>query len=153
MAAPPPLPLAVTMGEPAGIGGEIAVQAWLRRSEGVPPFYLIDDPERLSRLARRCGWTVPIRRLGAPGEAAGAFAAALPVLPIGATPGRPDSADAPLVVAAIDRAVADVRAGAAAALVTNPINKDALYRVGFRHPGHTEYLAALAGGCAARSRR
>src|SRR5581483_3714101 len=122
MAAPPPLPLAVTMGEPAGLGGEIAVQAWLRRSEGVPPFYLIDDPERLSRLARRCGWTVPIRRLGAPGEAAGAFAAALPVLPIGATP------------------------GAAAALVTNPINKDALYRVGFRHPGHTEYLAELAGG-------
>jgi len=150
MAAPPPLPLAVTMGEPAGIGGEIAVQAWLRRSEGVPPFYLIDDPEQLSRLARRCGWTVPIRRLGVPGEAAGAFAAALPVLPIGATPaaapGRPDSADAPLVVAAIDRAVADVRAGAAAALVTNPINKDALYRAGFRHPGHTEYLAELAGG-------
>src|SRR5579871_3520928 len=149
MAAPPPLPLAVTMGEPAGIGGEIAVQAWLRRSEGVPPFYLIDDPEQLSRLARRCGWTVPIRRLGVPGEAAGAFAAALPVLPIGATPaaapGRPDSADAPLVVAAIDRAVADVRAGAAAALVTNPINKDALYRAGFRHPGHTEYLAELAG--------
>src|SRR5579885_2706257 len=96
MAAPPPLPLAVTMGEPAGIGGEIAVQAWLRRSEGVPPFYLIDDPERLSRLARRCGWTVPIRRLGAPGEAAGAFAAALPVLPIGAPPAAAPGRTAPM---------------------------------------------------------
>src|SRR6266550_2614936 len=79
------LPLALTMGEPAGIGGEIALKAWLRR------------------------------------------------------------ADAPLVVGAIDAAVADVRAGRAAAVVTNPINKDALYRAGFRHPGHTEYLAELAG--------
>ena len=62
-----------------------------------------------------------------------------------AEPGRPDPADAPLVIRAIETAVADVRAGRAAALVTNPINKDALYRAGFRHPGHTEFLAELAG--------
>jgi 4-hydroxythreonine-4-phosphate dehydrogenase len=71
------------------------------------------------------------------------------VLPVGgaprAAPGRPDRADAPLVIGAIDAAVAEVRAGRAAAVVTNPINKDALYRAGFRHPGHTEYLAELAG--------
>src|SRR5207253_5765921 len=82
-------------------------------------------------------------------DAPAMFADALPVLPIGgspiAGPGRPDPADAPLVIGAIDAAVADVRGGRAAAVVTNPINKDALYRAGFRHPGHTEYLAELAG--------
>ena len=143
------LPLALTMGEPAGIGGEIALQAWLRRKEGVPPFYLNDDPGRLTALARHLGWSVPVRAIAEPGEALSAFAAALPVLPVGGTvraePNRPDPADAALVIGAIDRAVADVQTGRAAAIVTNPINKDLLYRAGFRHPGHTEYLAELAG--------
>jgi 4-hydroxythreonine-4-phosphate dehydrogenase len=143
------LPLALTMGEPAGIGGEIALKAWLRRDEGVPPFYLIDDPGRLAALARRLGWTVPIGPIAASHDASAMFAEALPVLPVGgaprAEPGRPDPADAPLVIGAIDTAVADVRCGRAAAVVTLPINKDALYRAGFRHPGHTEYLAELAG--------
>ncbi|HVC54976.1 MAG TPA: 4-hydroxythreonine-4-phosphate dehydrogenase PdxA [Stellaceae bacterium] len=143
------LPLALTMGEPAGIGGEIALAAWLQRAAGVPPFYLIDDPGRLAALARRLCWDVPLRLLDAPQQAPAVFAEALPVLPIGdtprATPGCPDPADAPLVIGAIDAAVADVRAGRAAAVVTNPINKEALYRAGFRHPGHTEYLGELAG--------
>ena len=144
------LPLALTMGEPAGIGGEIALQAWLRRGDGIPPFYAIDDPERLAGLARRLGWSVPVRTIAAAHQAPAIFGAALPVLPVGGTAraeaGRPDPADAPLVIRSIDIAVADVRDGRAAALVTNPINKDALYRAGFRHPGHTEYLAELAGG-------
>jgi 4-hydroxythreonine-4-phosphate dehydrogenase len=144
------LPLALTMGEPAGIGGEIALAAWLRRTDGLPPFYLIDDPERLARLANRLGWSVPVRAIAGPADAAAAFPAAMPVLPVGgmvkAEPGRPDPGDALLVIDAIDRAVADVRAGRAGAVVTNPINKDLLYRAGFRHPGHTEYLAELAGG-------
>ena len=144
------LPLALTMGEPAGIGGEITLKAWLRRDEGIPPFYVIDDPSRLAGIARRLGWAVPVRVLAESAEAPAAFADALPVLPVGGTvhaaPGRPDPADAALVVGSIDAAVADVRAGRAAALVTNPINKDVLYRAGFRHPGHTEYLAELAGG-------
>jgi 4-hydroxythreonine-4-phosphate dehydrogenase len=143
------LPLALTMGEPAGIGGEIALQAWLRRVEQVPPFYAIDDPARLAALADRLGWAVPVGEIAAPLEAMALFDRALPVLSVGgnpaATPGHPEAADAPLVVHAIDRAVADVRARRAAAVVTNPINKDALYRAGFRHPGHTEYLAELAG--------
>ncbi len=130
------LPLALTMGEPAGIGGEIALQAWLRRQHREPPFYLIDDPGRLEALARRLGRDVPVRAIAAPGEAPSVFAA---------EPGRPDPEDAALVIEAIDMAVADVRAGRAAAIVTNPINKDLLYRAGFRHPGHTEYLAELAG--------
>ena len=142
-------PLALTMGEPAGIGGEIALQAWLRRREGVPPFYLIDDPDRVARLAEALGWDVPVARIDDPARVEATFATALPVVPIGgapaATPGHPDPADQTLVLRAIETAVADVVAGRAAALVTNPINKDALYRAGFRHPGHTEYLAELAG--------
>jgi 4-hydroxythreonine-4-phosphate dehydrogenase len=143
------LPLALTMGEPAGIGGEIALQAWLRRSADMPAFYAIDDPQRLAALAAALGWPVPVAAIAAPGEAPARFEDALPVLPVGgavrARPGRPDAADAPLVIGAIERAVADVMAGRAAALVTNPINKEALYRAGFRHPGHTEFLAELTG--------
>jgi 4-hydroxythreonine-4-phosphate dehydrogenase len=142
-------PLAVTMGEPAGIGGEIALKAWLRRGEGVPAFYLIDDPDRLGRLARALGWEIEIRAIDIPDRAPSVFAEALPVAPLGACPlgkpGKPAPEDAALVLRAIEIAVADARAGRAAALVTNPINKDVLYRAGFRHPGHTEYLAELAG--------
>ena len=134
-----PLPLALTMGEPAGIGGEIALQAWRRRGEGVPGFYLIDDPDRLAGLAARLGWAVPVQAIDVPARAPEIFPDALPVLPVGGTikaaPGRSEAADAPLVIGAIDRAVADVRGGRAAALVTNPINKEALYGAGFRHPG------------------
>jgi 4-hydroxythreonine-4-phosphate dehydrogenase len=142
-------PLALTMGEPAGIGGEIALQAWLRRADGVPPFYLIDHPDRIAKLARQLGWAVPVRTIDDRATALTAFADALPVVPLGDAPvaeaGHPDPADQRLVLRAIDLAVADVRVGHAAALVTNPINKDALYRAGFRHPGHTEYLAEIAG--------
>src|SRR5690242_14328852 len=107
------LALALTMGEPAGIGGEIALAAWLRRAEGVPCFYLIDDPGRLRGLAARLGWTVPIAEIAAAAEAACCFAAALPVLPVGAAPkaamGHPEPEDAPLVLQSIRRAVADVQ--------------------------------------------
>jgi 4-hydroxythreonine-4-phosphate dehydrogenase len=144
------LPLALTMGEPAGVGGEIALKAWLARLEGLPCFYLRDDPERLNKLASRLGWPVPVRAIADPGEAAAIFPAALPVAAIDAPthgrPGQPNPADAPAIIGAIDAAVADVRAGRAGAVVTNPIHKDSLYRAGFRHPGHTEYLAELAGG-------
>ena len=137
------------MGEPAGIGGEIALSAWRRRGDGVPAFYVIDDPDRLVALAARLGWDVPIKRIDAPERAPAMFRDALPVLPVDgkvkAGPGRPETADAALVIGAIDRAVTDVQSGKAAAVVTNPINKEALYRAGFRHPGHTEYLGELAG--------
>ena len=146
---PVKLPLVVTMGDPAGIGGEIALKAWLERRGGVPPFYLIDDPDRLRALARRLGWPAPVRPIDAPDQALAVFNEAFPVLPIGAAvrsqPGRPDPGDAAAILGAISTAVGDVRSGRAAALVTNPIHKDNLYRAGFRHPGHTEYLAELAG--------
>ncbi len=144
------LPLALTAGEPAGIGGEIALQAWQRRAPGATPFFVIDDPARLEYLAARLGWAVPIARIAAPGEAAACFARALPVLPIAfpvaVVPGRPDAANAPTVIAAIAAGAAHVMEGRAAALVTNPIQKETLYQAGFPHPGHTEYLGALAGG-------
>jgi 4-hydroxythreonine-4-phosphate dehydrogenase len=142
-------PLAVTMGEPAGVGGEIALKAWLGREDRVPAFYLRDDPQRLERLAKRLGWAVPIRAIETTEAAARVFAEALPVLPVGiavdADPGRPDPRTAPAVLRAIEAAVADVRGGHAAAAVTNPVHKETLYAAGFRHPGHTEYLAELAG--------
>jgi 4-hydroxythreonine-4-phosphate dehydrogenase len=137
------------MGEPAGIGGEIALKAWLDRRAGIPPFYVIDDPERLAALAQHLGWPVSVRAIDAPDRTLAVFDQALPVLPIGmavrARPGRPDPGDAPVILGAIQTAVRDVRRGRAAALVTNPIHKDSLYRAGFHHPGHTEYLAELAG--------
>ncbi|MGH7098592.1 MAG: 4-hydroxythreonine-4-phosphate dehydrogenase PdxA [Stellaceae bacterium] len=147
------LPLALTMGEPAGIGGEIALKAWLARGDTLPSFYLIDDPDRLRALARALDWPVPVRPIAAPEEEAGVFPEALPVLPLGPAvhgrPGHPDPADAPAILGAIEQAVAAVQEGRAAAVVTNPIHKENLYRAGFSHPGHTEYLAELAGGGAA----
>ncbi|HYH37790.1 MAG TPA: 4-hydroxythreonine-4-phosphate dehydrogenase PdxA [Azospirillum sp.] len=145
-----PLPLAVTMGEPAGIGGEIVLKAWAeRRSSGVPPFVVLDDPDRLTRLAARIGLEVPVRAVPGPEAAGAVFDTALPVLPLALAapvePGRPDPANGAAVIAGIDRAVELVRAGRASAVVTNPIQKSALYAAGFRHPGHTEYLAHLAG--------
>ena len=148
----PPAPLALTMGEPAGIGGEIALMAWLRRREQrLAPFFVIDDPARLEALGRRIGLQVPVRAIAA-AAAAAVFDSALPVLPLAlpapVEPGRPDPANAPAVLAAIDRAVQLCRSGEAAAMVTNPIQKRVLYGAGFHHPGHTEYLAELAGGTA-----
>ena len=145
------VPLALTMGEPAGIGGEITLLAWLQRAEArLPPFFVLDDPVRLERLATGLGWTVPVRPIASPEAAVGVFAQALPVLPlpqaIQAVAGRPDPANAAAVIAAVTTAVSLVAAGRAAALVTNPIQKEALYAAGFRHPGHTEFLAELAGG-------
>jgi 4-hydroxythreonine-4-phosphate dehydrogenase len=139
------------MGEPAGIGGEIALQAWRQRREaGLAPFFLLDDPERLNRLAATLGWPVPVRPIDRPAEAAGIFGEALPVLPldtsVAARPGRLDPANAEAVLQAIRRAVALSLAGEAAAVVTNPIHKQVLMEAGFSHPGHTEFLAELAPG-------
>ncbi|KMO44466.1 4-hydroxythreonine-4-phosphate dehydrogenase [Methylobacterium tarhaniae] len=142
--------LALTQGDPAGIGPEITLRAWLAREEhGLAPFFVIGDPEFLTRIAARLGLAVPLAAV-TPETAAQAFTRALPVvrLPDGLTvtaePGTPDPASAAGTLASIDEAVRLVRAGRAPALVTNPIAKHVLYEAGFRHPGHTEYLAALA---------
>lgn len=142
------LPLALTMGEPAGIGGEITLQAWQRlHRDPAAAFFVIDDPRRLAALAGRLGLDVPVVDIAGPEAAAAAFSGALPVLPlqqpVAATPGRLDAANAEPVLSSIRRAVDLARAGAAGAVVTNPIHKQVLMEAGFRHPGHTEFLAEL----------
>lgn len=136
------------MGDPAGIGGELTLVAWwLRERHALPPFFAIDDPDRLARLSAELGWSVPIRTIAAPEEVPGVWPDALPVLPVAlaapAAPGQPDPANGPAVLESIRRAVALTVDRRAAAVVTNPIQKSALYAAGFRFPGHTEYLAAL----------
>src|SRR5215468_1276360 len=143
-------PLALTSGEPAGIGPDIAIEAWLRRSEAnLPPFYLLGDRGFFADRAKHLGLKADFAEVGA-GEASAAFTKALPVVATGkaatAAPGRPDGSSAEAVLASIRQAVDDVKAGRASAVVTNPIAKSVLYRAGFKHPGHTEFLAELAAG-------
>ena len=144
------LPLAVTMGDPAGIGGEILLAAWHRREPGARAFYAIDDPARLSSCARKLGIHCPIEVIDGPHAAAEVFERALPVIaePLAreAVPGIPVPENAAAVIRSIERGVADAMAGRAAGVVTNPINKRALYDgAGFAFPGHTEFLGHLAG--------
>jgi 4-hydroxythreonine-4-phosphate dehydrogenase len=141
-------PLALTIGEPAGIGPDIALAAWLKRDEAkLPPFYLLGDRAFLADRAKTLGLNVELAD-ARPEEAVGLFARALPVVATGkpatARPGRPDETSADAALSSIRLAVRDVAAGKAGAVVTNPIAKNVLYRAGFRHPGHTEFLAELA---------
>ena len=149
MSIPALAPVALTMGEPAGIGGELSLKAWARRAEGLPAFFAIDDPARLAALAARLGLDVPVRAITGPAEASAIFPHALPVLPqplaMMVEPGRPDPANAASVRASIARAVELAQTGGASAVVTNPIHKGVMYQGGFRFPGHTEFLAHLVG--------
>ncbi len=140
--------LALTIGEPAGIGPDLTLALWRRRAElDLPAFYFIGEADFLRARARTLGLDVPVVEVE-PKQAAAAFARALPVVPLGLTvtaaPGKPDAGSAPAAIAAIRRAVKDVMAGEAAAVVTNPIAKSVLSRAGFAEPGHTEFLAKLA---------
>jgi 4-hydroxythreonine-4-phosphate dehydrogenase len=150
-------PLALTLGEPAGIGPDLALAIWRRRAElGIPPFYIVADAEFLGRRAAQLRLDVPLATV-TPVSAASAFGTALPVVPldvaITAEPGHPDRSSAPAAVASIRRAVADVMAGAAAAIVTNPVAKNVLYNWGFAEPGHTEFLAKLVQEATGKSPR
>jgi len=145
------LPLALTMGDPAGIGGELTLKSWRARDEaGLVPFFALDDPARLSALAAQMNLDVPVREITAPEEAVSLFADALPVLPVrlaaNTVPGTADPRNAPAIIGSIEEAAALSLSGKAGAVVTNPINKAVLYGAGFTHPGHTEFLAALTGG-------
>ncbi len=148
MPNPPAKPLALTLGEPAGIGPDITIAAWQRRQElKLPAFYLLGDAAFVAARAKALGADIEIAEVDC-AEAPAAFADRLPVVATGeratAAPGRPDGSSAKTALASIRQAVDDVRAGRAAAVVTNPIAKSVLYRAGFRHPGHTEFLAELA---------
>ena len=137
----------MTLGEPAGIGPDLTLEVWRQRGDlDLPPFYIVADPDFLARRTAALGFDVPIKTV-TPASAAATFGQALPVVPldiaIAVAPGRPDRSSAPAAVASIRRAVADVMAGTAAAVVTNPVAKNVLYNWGFAEPGHTEFLATL----------
>ena len=141
-------PLALTIGEPAGIGPDIAIAAWLKRHElQLPPFYLVGDAALIEARAAVLGVVAKVAD-ATPENATAIFGEALPVVSGGvratARPGTPDATSAAVAIAAIRQAVADVQTGRAAAVVTNPIAKSVLYDAGFQHPGHTEFLAELA---------
>jgi 4-hydroxythreonine-4-phosphate dehydrogenase len=144
----------MTLGEPAGIGPELALRAWLRRAEIGAPFFLLADPAGLRETAQRLALDVPLA-IVAPSGAVETFEHALPVVALGArasaTPGRPDSAFAGATIESIERAVSYVRSGEASAVVTNPIAKHVLYEAGFKFPGHTEFLGELARQWGARA--
>ncbi|MDX5593773.1 4-hydroxythreonine-4-phosphate dehydrogenase PdxA [Pseudovibrio sp. SPO723] len=140
--------LAVTMGEPSGIGPEITLMAWAERlKRDLPVFYVIADPELLETRAKQIGLKVKIK-VCTPEDAHIVFHDALPVVPlsksVNAVAGVPSSANAQMVLESIRTSVEHVRDGLACAVATNPIAKEVLYQAGFEHPGHTEYLGALS---------
>lgn len=149
-------PLAVSMGEPAGVGTEVLLKAYAALRAGEAPaglsFFLLDDPVRVRSIAAEVMPGVRIVSIGVPGDAASAFADGLPVLPPeGIDPetvrrfqhGTPSVTTAPAVAASIARAAALALSGAAGGVVTLPIQKAVLQAAGFPHPGHTEYLGEL----------
>jgi 4-hydroxythreonine-4-phosphate dehydrogenase len=145
----PHAPLALTQGNPSGIGPELALKAWLRthRDPTAAPFFVVAPAGHLANLARRFGWPVPIAEVD-PVAAASVFPDALPVYPMRHTVtgrlGMPEIADAEATIESIETSVRLVQSGHAAAVVTNPISKDIVLRSGFAHPGHTEFLGELA---------
>lgn len=142
------MPSAMTAGDPAGIGPEIAAKSWLARSgAGSSAFFLVSDPRFLRQFFAEAGISCPVAEC-APEEAAEVFEQALPVVALknrfsGKT-GYPQPENAAGIVESIDRAVELTFDGSASAIVTCPIAKHVLYGAGFGFPGHTEYLAHLA---------
>ena len=139
------LPLAISMGDPAGIGPEIIAKAWSARdARSLPPFVAVGDARAIERV-----WQGPIARIGDLGQVPAAFAEALPVLTVEDAgeiePGAPDADGARCALHSLELAVGLTRSGAAGALVTGPVSKAQLYGVGFTHPGQTEFVAERCG--------
>jgi 4-hydroxythreonine-4-phosphate dehydrogenase len=136
-------PLALTLGDPAGVGPEITVKAWLALRHSPQPFVVIGDFESLVAAAQGA----PVKRVSSIQEGMAAFADALPVidLPLNApvVSGKASSAHAPMIVRWIETAVGLALSGAVSGVVTAPIAKAPLYEAGFGFPGHTEFLAEL----------
>ncbi len=143
------LPLALTMGEPAGIGAEIALKAWLAMRHRSRPFLYSGPAELLRSTARRLGLPATITIITEPSHATACFSETLPVLNFGlksnVSEGRPSPETAANVIESIDICVGLAMEGQVAGVVTNPIQKSVLKAAGFKHPGHTEYLQFLAG--------
>jgi 4-hydroxythreonine-4-phosphate dehydrogenase len=144
-----PNALALSIGDPAGIGPELIVEAWARRVEaGLEPFFVVGGGHVLGEAARQRGLDCPVVAIDTAEEAREVFAGDLPVLgglDASYTPGHPDIAGATLALGSLERATEMALAGAASALVTAPIAKSELARVGFAYPGQTEFLAQACG--------
>jgi 4-hydroxythreonine-4-phosphate dehydrogenase len=142
-------PLAVSLGDPAGVGPELIAEAWARReAERLPPFFVCGGAGVLREAAARRGIALPMATMGAPAEVADQFVDVLPVLdgPIGDyRPGSPDCEGARLALSSLEAATSLAASGDAAALVTGPISKAELAKIGYPHPGQTEFVAAACG--------
>lgn len=141
----PALPLAVALGDPAGIGPEIVTKAWRNREfQALPPFFAVGDIRAIQAV-----WDGPVAAIASPDDARHVFDAALPVLAVTDSgeivPGRPDDAGARCALDSLELATGLTRSGAAGGLVTGPVSKAQLYRVGFTHPGQTEFVAERCG--------
>jgi 4-hydroxythreonine-4-phosphate dehydrogenase len=143
------LPLALTLGEPAGIGPDLTLKLWLeRKARKLPPFAFLADAAFVTARAKLLKLDVPVAQCTME-EAAKAFDTALPLVApeakATAAPGKPDNSSAASARSSIDLSVKLVQQGEAAAVVTNPIAKHVMQAGGFSFPGHTEYLAHLGG--------
>lgn len=141
-------PVALTMGEPAGIGTEIALKAWLRLRQSGRTFFILHDPDHVAEVSSVLSLDVPVRPTLVADDAVRSFRDAIPVMPVKlAAPvrmGSPDTRNASAVIGAIRIAVRLAASGDVAAVVTNPIQKSVLYESGYPYPGHTEFLEHLA---------
>ena len=138
-------PIAIALGDPAGIGPEVVAKAWALRAErDLPPFFAVGDVRSVERV-----WAGPVVRIDDPWQAAAAFGTALPILSVNdagdITPGVPDIDGARCAIQSLELALGLTRSGASGALVTGPVSKVELYRTGFTYPGQTEFVAERCG--------
>src|SRR5215217_2996620 len=141
----PARPLAISLGDPAGIGPEVVAKCWDRRSAvNLPPFVAIGDPRSVAGV-----WDGPLELIDDPRQADAVFDYALPIIQIAtaddALPGHPSVAGAHCSLDSLEIAVGLARSGSAAAVVTGPVSKEQLYSIGFTHPGQTEFVAERCG--------
>src|SRR6059058_420789 len=145
MARPPLPPLAVSLGDPAGIGPEVIAKCWDNRSAfALPPFVAIGDPRAIAAV-----WDGPMELVDDPRQADAAFDYGLPIIQIRGPqediPGHPSVAGAHTSLDSLEIAVGLARSGSASAVVTGPVAKEQLYAIGFQHPGQTEFVAERCG--------
>ncbi|HEY8434765.1 MAG TPA: 4-hydroxythreonine-4-phosphate dehydrogenase PdxA [Sphingomicrobium sp.] len=149
MSSASPGPLAISLGDPAGIGPEVIAKCWDSRGEfGLPPFVAIGDPRAVAAV-----WDGPIELVDDPSDADSAFDVGLPLIQLNAAeedrPGHPSVAGAHCSLDSLEIAVGLARSGSASAVVTGPVAKEQLYSIGFQHPGQTEFVAERCGVAAA----
>lgn len=144
-------PIAITMGDPAGCGGEIVLKMWKNKRHILPHFFVIDDLERLRKLSELLNIKCNLKKIRQPEEAIKYFKDALPVFPVKPSlttesfPGHPDPKNANAIIGSIDLATNFALKKSVKAIITNPIQKSLLIDSGFEFPGHTEYLGSLSG--------